>query len=415
MSAKSAAVREPPSELNAVKQYIRRGNQLRGADPVITYYCYFWAIKHILANSLHTQSRECTTWTTDLMDELERRKAVLDGNELLTDEMAAQAYVENFALKIFNNGVQVIDANRATSQTADTLLAGATLLEVCQVFGDLDAETLKKIKYGKFHASRILKAIQAGHDINPPKPATPEPTPSEPAPIVHTEPPPDIYGNQHTEPPPDIYGNANRPPAPSIEEVPDESVELEPRLARTSLHTTPPPAPQTPVLPSPRSPEKNHEYFPEVPTVHEPSAPSLFPTTMGPANTSFPDISPYNPPQPPQASYTQAPYAQPPPQAPYAQPPPQAPYAQPPPQAPYAQPPYAPSPYSQSPPPLNHYHQAPTPAPAAPPKRAKKEVTPEEMTKAQKHARWAISALDYEDVETAIAQFRMGLELLGAE
>lgn len=74
--------------------------------------------------------------------------------------MAAQAYVENFALKIFNNGVQVIDANRATrylthstnpttsyakpltsrSQTADTLLAGATLLEVCQVFGDLDAE-----------------------------------------------------------------------------------------------------------------------------------------------------------------------------------------------------------------------------------------------------------------------------------
>ncbi|KAI5847168.1 Vta1 like-domain-containing protein [Morchella snyderi] len=404
MSGKSAAVREPPNELSAVKQYIRRGNQLRGADPVITYYCYFWAIKHILANSLHSQSPECTVWTTDLMDELERRKAALEGNELLTDDMAAQAYVENFALKIFNNGVQVIDANRATNQTADTLLAGATLLEVCQVFGDLDADTLKKIKYGKFHATRILKAIQAGHDPNPSKPATPEPAPivhTEPPPDIygnqHTEPPPDIYGNQHTEPPPDIYGNASRPPAPSIEEVPDESVDLEPRLARTSLHPTPPPAPQTPVFPSPPgSPKKTHEYLPEVPTVHEPSAPSLFPTTMGPANTSFPDISPYNPPQPPQAPYVQAPYARPPLQNPYAQPP------------------YAPSPYSQSPPPLSHYHQAPTPTPAAPPKKVKK-VTPEEMTKAQKHARWAISALDYEDVETAIAQFRLGLQLLGAE
>ncbi|KAH0608919.1 uncharacterized protein H6S33_001147 [Morchella sextelata] len=407
MSGKSAAVREPPSELSSVKQYIRRGNQLRNVDPVITYYCYFWAIKHILANSLHSQSPECTVWTTDLMDELERRKAALEGNELITDDMAAQAYVENFALKIFNNGAQIIDTNRATSQTADTLLAGVTLLEVCRVFGDLDADTHKKIIYGKYQSSRILKAIQAGQDPNPPKPAIPEPAPSEPAPIVHTEPPPDIYGNQHTEPPPDIYGNANRPPAPSIEEVPDESVDLEPRLARTSLHSTPPPAPQTPVLPSPpRSPEKPHEYLPEVPTVHEPSAPSLFPTTMGPANTSFPDISPYNPPQPPQAPYSQTPYSQPPPRAPYTQPLPQT---------PYAQPPYAPSPYSQSPPPLNHYHQAPTPAPAAPPKRVKKEVTPEEMTKAQKHARWAISALDYEDVETAIAQFRLGLQLLGAD
>lgn len=49
MSGKSAAVREPPSELNAVKQYIRRGNQLRGADPVITYYCEFSCEQLVLA------------------------------------------------------------------------------------------------------------------------------------------------------------------------------------------------------------------------------------------------------------------------------------------------------------------------------------------------------------------------------
>lgn len=51
----------------------------------------------------------------------------------------------------------------------------------------------------------------------------------------------------------------------------------------------------------------------------------------------------------------------------------------------------------------------------APPPVIKKEVTPEDMTMAQKHARWAVSALDYEDIDTAIKQFRLGLKILGVE
>lgn len=56
-----------------------------------------------------------------------------------------------------------------------------------------------------------------------------------------------------------------------------------------------------------------------------------------------------------------------------------------------------------------------SPQTQAPPKRVKKEITTEDMAKAQKHARWAVSALDYEDVETAIKQFKLGLQLLGVE
>ena len=36
------------------------------------------------------------------------------------------------------------------------------------------------------------------------------------------------------------------------------------------------------------------------------------------------------------------------------------------------------------------------------------------MMKAQKHARWAISALNFEDVSTAIRELRGALESLGA-
>lgn len=72
MTDAGSPIREPPPELRSIKQYIQRGNQLRTLEPVITYYCYFWSIKQILANNLHQASSACTSWTADMMDELER-------------------------------------------------------------------------------------------------------------------------------------------------------------------------------------------------------------------------------------------------------------------------------------------------------------------------------------------------------
>jgi vacuolar protein sorting-associated protein VTA1 len=37
------------------------------------------------------------------------------------------------------------------------------------------------------------------------------------------------------------------------------------------------------------------------------------------------------------------------------------------------------------------------------------------IAKAQKHARWAISALNFEDAETAVRELRNALKTLGAE
>jgi vacuolar protein sorting-associated protein VTA1 len=45
---------------------------------------------------------------------------------------------------------------------------------------------------------------------------------------------------------------------------------------------------------------------------------------------------------------------------------------------------------------------------------ARKELKQEDIVQAQKYAKWAISALDYEDVDNAILQFRSALASLGA-
>lgn len=57
--------------------------------------------------------------------------------------MAAQAYVENFALKVFSNGSNAVIEKRATQKTPDALLAAATFLELLRIFtddGQLDEE-----------------------------------------------------------------------------------------------------------------------------------------------------------------------------------------------------------------------------------------------------------------------------------
>ncbi|GAO49031.1 DUF605-domain-containing protein [Saitoella complicata NRRL Y-17804] len=67
-------------------------------------------------------------------------------------------------------------------------------------------------------------------------------------------------------------------------------------------------------------------------------------------------------------------------------------------------------------PPDTELHAPSHPTPPAPVREEvrAKEVTEDEMQQARKHARFAISALEYEDVETAVAELRRGLAVLGA-
>ena len=66
-------------------------------------------------------------------------------------------------------------------KTAKTFLAASVFLELLKVFGELDGETAQKVKYAKFRATDIIKAIKEGR--SPSAPATPAtPSPAHPSP-----------------------------------------------------------------------------------------------------------------------------------------------------------------------------------------------------------------------------------------
>lgn len=315
-------------------------------------------------------------------------------------------------------------------QTADTFQAAATFLELCQIWNNPpEPEVAAKIKFAKYHALRIAKAIRAGEDPN-----TSNPAPSEAEENIETE-----FGQVDADAR-DIEGQAGpaggggvgdrteKQRQPSVEEIPDEADRVQRHMARQSsldesLHpsrassipphvsTAPAPAPvSAPAAPSPQPMDVDTGQDPgfTLPSAPEtiappPSVPNL-PNTPGMSNLrapshpsqpdsfqSFPPPSTMPPSSPPAHSFDPTSFYN----------PPTAP----------AEPAPGPTPTvpSQAPQPMR------APAPQATSQANAQGVDDQSIGLAQKHARWAVSALTFDDVGTAVNELRNSLRYLGAE
>ncbi|KAK2039452.1 DUF605-domain-containing protein [Colletotrichum somersetense] len=384
-----------------ITRFINRANQLRQYKPVITYWCEYWVVNQILAKGLHNVDDESLSYTTNLMDRLEQTKTENAQEEAITDDAVGQAYVEQFAQDAFERAEKVMKANRVTRQTADTYDAAATFLLLGNVWGPIDDETQKKVKYAKWNAARILKAIKEGKDPNESNPKQEEPKevlpaldPNDPDVRGLTSPPPKP-ASVEDDPETEFYKKASAPaetvpPAAPNEPVPTQSSVLDLPSVPTSNDLNPPSNqnqgyfdPPEEFPPSPLSQKDTNEV---VASANAPSAPSPYA-----ASSAGPTLSPENaasPWQPPKI---------PPPHVAKSTPPPASKHSKPPP--PTAQQPKAPVVN------VSNNSWAPSSAPSD-------EM---DLPKAQKHAKWAISALNFEDVPTAVKELRNALAALGAQ
>ena len=379
--------------------------------------------------------------------------------------MAGKAVVEQFGLSTFTKADNAMRADKVTKQTADTFLAAAAFLELLQIWGALETEITQKIKFAKFHALRIVKAIKAGEDPNLSNPK-PEPAPENI--------PPPLDPN---DPEVQMLNGGTKERQPSVVDAPDDTDARQARLAvqshlNESLHPSRAPsappanatsagvspmpkdaesfygAPQNGV--SPVSPDRRSSaggnYFPRVPSPTSaqerpdfPAAPGEFvdsapldlpsapldvdgepalpqaPTTFTQAQPTAPRTpldSFQAPPSPGQPHITSIPRNL--PQAPPQQPQVPRQTRQPDPYAPPVPTPSQPTvPTAYMPPPAASSQPAYVPASQSV-TNSNVIIDEEAILKAQKHARWAISALNFEDVPTAVKEFQLALQTLGA-
>lgn len=383
------------------------------------------------------------------MDKLEKMKADNLTNDAITDDVAAKAYIENFALETFNRADDAQRANKVTKQTADTFMAAATFLDLLSIWGEVDKEIAAKSKFAKFHALRIAKAFKTGEDPNATNPVVEQPpVPADDGIEAELK---DLERQESTH-----ADNVYR--SPTVEAVPPNDSPMGSAHIYSSAPNVPPPFPQEPssdTVPAPAVQEEDHEvspiepigstterqnsigggYFPAVESTpmdadvpssmdvgstdhmsagipdfmdsgvpgasagpaQSPQPPAypqqFYNTATQPAATpssGFYGINSRNSFQHPSTSQTRASVQ------PMQSPPVPRSYA---PQPPLVQ---APVPASAPAPVQQAYHTGPY------------KTDDESTMAAQKHARWAISALNFEDVNTAVKELRLALQNLGA-
>lgn len=464
-----AAAIPPALKAADIARFAQRAGQVEKAKPAVAYWCNYWIVEQILAKQLHKADADCMSYTMTLMDKLEQTKSDFSDNDAIMDDMAGQAYIEQFGQETFQRADNAMKANKVSRQTADTFQAAATFLDLCQIWGPLDAETASKIKFAKYHALRIAKALKANVDPNLSNP-TPEP---EQPPLDPND--PDVQAIDRLG---DSTQHQNESRQPTVVEIPDDHDRLQGHMAGRStydesLHPSRarsvPPQPAQGYQEPPQRPAEDYYhtaappevspldpstadrtmsdgggYFPRVPDIDGRAPPSSLPDAPPEDPSSPPVVLPDSSLRPPTSSAAGFPPSHT-PNSLHSFPPPNMDTANisPPSSAPVPSygpaPPMASAPFLPQQPPSAPRQAPPTPiqpfsAPSAPVKQAfpPRQMAPppaaphpvggqapyltdeEAILKAQKHARWAISALNFEDTNTAVKELREALAALGA-
>ncbi|CAO3566220.1 unnamed protein product [Mortierella alpina] len=424
-----------PEGLKNITPFLQRAAQLQDRDPVVSYYSNHYALKLALPKVREANNR---AFIEELFGVLEKQKKDIGENEAISDDLVGYAHIENFALKIFKRADDEDRAGQASQKTAKNFVAAANFLELLKVFGDIDSDVEEKVKYAKWRAADIVKAIRDGRQPQPPPGAAadeslasmdmgmsgiestgdraastgssvfmpPAATPSFPS-----------SDQQHGAP-----SSAGAPAFPTISNFP--SPPLEHMSSSGTVNT----------FNSADSSNNNNTWSqpPVSPNMGQ-GGPSAFNSGSAPFHQQQPP-STYIPPSPAAA-------APPPPNSGYLSSP-TNPMSPPPsnsnqygyginstvdhsslyqaPVVPSPAPAPAPSPYTQPSfnPPSAPYHQQPQ-QPPPPPPAAETPYTPVAMildpavnSQVVKHCKWTVSALTYDDVPTAIDNLEKALALL---
>lgn len=281
-----------------------------------------------------------------------------------------------------------------------------------QIWDPLPPETAAKVKFAKYHALRIAKALKAGEDPNKSNPVREDVPP--PADVMDLDPKdPEVQDIMGTQKPPSVKRLGDEAPEAMVQDAPSDSTNYQPASVAPELDqasqpandpdfTLPSAATGSPTKHQPVSPMSDPNsrqgsigggYFPKL--EHDEnhdaysSGPSAPPADLTSPNGSLPPSAP-PPLDTPSSFYSHG---------------------------------YMPS---DTLPPTTHpatssalsssHNTAPPILPIVPLPGANVQYRDDDVAvmEAQKHAKWAISALNFEDVSTAVKELRTALQALGA-
>ncbi|CAN3374571.1 hypothetical protein DIURU_001030 [Diutina rugosa] len=141
-----------------IAPYIARANEVAGVNPAVSYYCLIYVLEYILNNKLHTTSKEVEAYTVSLLDETESLKSSEELKDILGNKQLSLTAVVSFAYKLFNQCVQ----DKGTTNKAaliSKIRATINFLTILSVFTNNEGIDWEKISGGKAHTGAEFDAM----------------------------------------------------------------------------------------------------------------------------------------------------------------------------------------------------------------------------------------------------------------
>ena len=151
----------------SVSPFIARSVELESVNPVVSYYCKFYVLEYILLNKLHTKSEEIQTFTIALLDTTEAIKKSTEDesvHKVLNDRSLSLSMVLSFSYKLFNSCLESLsNFTRSTNKPALVGKFRATLnfLLLLSIFTSNDDSTVdwNKLTGGKASDAKLFEAL----------------------------------------------------------------------------------------------------------------------------------------------------------------------------------------------------------------------------------------------------------------
>lgn len=149
----------PPS-LKHIQHFLKIAQEHDARDIVVAYWSRLYALQVGLKSSTHQPDE--TKLLLAIMDWLEATKKSNSDNEAITNEVAAQAHLENYALKLFLYADKQDREANFGKNVVKAFYSSGVLYDVMQTFGELTEEATHNRKYAKWKAAYIHNCLKNG-------------------------------------------------------------------------------------------------------------------------------------------------------------------------------------------------------------------------------------------------------------
>lgn len=164
-----AGIPECPESLKKIQHHLKIALEHDSKDPIISYWCRLYALQAAL--TLDKSSKDAKMFLVSLMDWLEKQKHNLKDNDMIINETAAQAHIENYAIKLFNFADGMDRQANYNKNIVKLFFTAGLLMDVLSVFGDVSEEITNTQKYAKWKATYIHNCMKNGETPTPGPPA----------------------------------------------------------------------------------------------------------------------------------------------------------------------------------------------------------------------------------------------------